>query len=99
MYLQKQGDRDAVSDEVRTYLTMVLFAAPVLIETATPRRFLEQSQRLGAELARALRTDVDEDGAVSAVQARVGTAADGVREAAQPLLQVLNAQQLAAADG
>ncbi len=98
-YLQKQGDRDAVSDEVRTYLTMVLFAAPVLIETATPRRFLEQSQRLGAELARALRTDVDEDGAVSAVQARVGTAADGVREAAQPLLQVLNAQQLAAADG
>ncbi len=98
-YLQKPGDRDAASDEVRTYLTMVLFAAPILIDIATPRRFLEQSQRLGAELARALRTDLDAEGAVSAAQARVVTAADGVRDAAQPLLQLLNAQQLAAADG
>jgi hypothetical protein len=78
---------------------MELFAAPILIDTAVPRRFLEQSQRLGAELARALRTDVDETGSVAAAEAKIDTAADSVRDAAQPLVQVLNAQQLAAADG
>ena len=98
-FLQKPDDRDAASDEVRTYLTMVLFAAPILIDTATPRRFLEQSQRLGAELARAFNTDLHDPGAVSAMRARIDTATDGVRDAAQPLIQVLNAQQLAAANG
>jgi hypothetical protein len=57
-YLQKPDDRDAASDEVRTYLTMVLFAAPILIDAAMPRRFLEQAQHLGAELARAFSTDL-----------------------------------------
>ena len=96
-FLQKPDDRDAASDEVRTYLTMVLFAAPILIDAAMPRRFLEQAQHLGAELARAFGTDLHDPKAVSAGQARIETAMDGVRGAAQPLVEVLNAQQLAAA--
>lgn len=96
-FLQKRDDRDAASDEVRTYLTMVLFAAPLLIDAPTPRRFLEQSQHLGAELARAFRTDVDDPGAVSAMQARIDAALGGARVAAQPLIDALNPQELAAA--
>jgi hypothetical protein len=96
-FLQEPNDRDAASDEVRTYLTMVLFAAPILIDAAMPRRFLEQAQHLGGELARAFSTDMEDPTAVSAMQARIDAAADGVRNAAEPLVQPLNAQQLAAA--
>jgi hypothetical protein len=98
-FLQKPDDRDAASDEARTYLTMVLFAAPILIDAAMPRRFLEQAQHLGAELARAFSIDPHDSSAVSAMRASIDTAADGVRKAAEPLVQVLNAQQLAAAGG
>jgi hypothetical protein len=99
VFLQKPDDRDAASDEVRTYLTMVLFAAPILIDAALSRRFLEQAQHLGAELARAFSTDLHDPNAVSATQARIDTAASGVRNAAEPLVQVLDAQQLEAASG
>jgi hypothetical protein len=96
-YLGKPDERDGASDEVRTYLTMVLFAAPILIDAALPRRFLEQAQHLGGELARALGTDLHDPGAVSAMRDRIDTAASGVRDAGDPLVRVLNAQQLAAA--
>ena len=95
-FLQAPDDRDAASDEVRTYLTMVLFAAPILIDAAIPRRFLEQAQHLGAELARAFSTNLHDPGALSAMRARIDSAADGVRTAAEPLVAVLNTQQLAA---
>ena len=45
--LGDSGDRDAAADEVRTYMTMVLIAAPILIDVRTPRAFLEKSQHLG----------------------------------------------------
>jgi hypothetical protein len=48
------GDRDAASDELRTYMMMLLVGAPVLIDAKAPRNFLEQAQSLGAEMARAL---------------------------------------------
>jgi hypothetical protein len=98
-FLQAPDDRDAAADELRTYLTMVLFAAPILIDAAIPRRFLEQAQHLGAELARGFNIDLHDPGAVSATRARIDAAGDGVRDAAKPLVRVLNAQQLAAAGG
>ena len=54
--LDGTGERDAASDEVRTYLTMLLTAAPVLIDAAVSRHFLERAQKLGGELARTLAT-------------------------------------------
>src|SRR5580700_11573597 len=48
------GDRGAASDGFRTYMMMLLIGAPVLIEDAVARRFLEQAQYLGGEMAAAL---------------------------------------------
>ncbi len=62
-----QGDRDAAVDEFRTYMMMLLVAAPVLIDAKVSRDFLEQAQVLGAELAKALAaTAKPADGAAKA---------------------------------
>jgi len=44
------GDRTAASDELRTYMIMLMIAAPILIESKTPRVFLEEAQTLGGML-------------------------------------------------
>ena len=91
------GERDAASEEVRTYLTMLLIAAPVLIEISVPRAFLEQAQQLGAVLASTLaavrKSRADELGSI----ARLDDAVEGLRAAATPLLQILTPAQRAAA--
>jgi hypothetical protein len=48
------GDREEASDETRTYMLMLLVGAPILIDAQVSRAFLEESQRLGGEMARAL---------------------------------------------
>jgi hypothetical protein len=96
-----QGDRDAAVDEFRTYMMMLLVAAPVLIDAKVSRDFLEQAQVLGAELAKALaETAKPADGAADAPARRAGTgkvstarlneAVQRLREASTPLLQVLD---------
>ena len=45
------SDRDAASDEVRTYMMMLLVGAPVLIDAQTSRNFLEQAQAVGGLMA------------------------------------------------
>ena len=100
-----QGDRDAAVDEFRTYMMMLLVAAPVLIDAKVSRDFLEQAQVLGAELAKALAetakpADGAADGAADAPARRAGTgkvstarlneAVQRLREASTPLLQVLD---------
>lgn len=52
--LAGSGDHEAAGDEFRTYMMMLLVAAPVLIDARTSRAFLEQAQTLGGELVRAL---------------------------------------------
>ena len=47
-------DRAAASDEVRTYMTMLLIAAPILVDAKVPRTFSEQAQKLGAQLVQTL---------------------------------------------
>jgi hypothetical protein len=51
------GDRATASDEIRTYLTMLLIAAPILIDAKTSRTFLEQAQQLGGQLVNILASD------------------------------------------
>jgi hypothetical protein len=93
------GDRDTASDELRTYMMMLLVGAPVLIDERVSRAFLEQAQVVAAEMAHAL--------GVTARSARPGTLADKrldnavqqLRTASTPLLQVLDSETQAAVRG
>ena len=69
-----QGDRDAAVDEFRTYMMMLLVAAPVLIDAKVSRDFLEQAQYLGAELARALAVTAKPADEVAEPAAKAGQA-------------------------
>jgi hypothetical protein len=90
--LDGSGDREAAGDELRTYLTMMLTGAPVLIDAPQTRGFLETSQHLAAELAGALvmtrAGDHPDD-----VDRRLDDAAKQVRVAVEPLLQALDLDQ------
>ena len=89
------GDQDAASDEFRTYMMMLLVAAPVLIDAKVSRTFLEQAQTLGGEMAHALAlTGGKPDPKDSAT--RLDGAVKRLRVACDPLLQVLDPQTLAA---
>ena len=49
MAVLQGGDRDSASDELRTYMTMLLISAPVLIDAALSRTFLEERLAVTAE--------------------------------------------------
>ncbi|HEY4829072.1 MAG TPA: hypothetical protein VIH85_20020 [Solirubrobacteraceae bacterium] len=78
-------DRDAASEQLRTYTMMLLTSAPLLIEADDPRAFLETAQRLAAQLFRVLRNDGD----ASASKRRLDESVTQMRAAAAPLLQAL----------
>jgi hypothetical protein len=54
--LAGSGDRDAAADAFRTYMIMLLVAAPLFIDAKVSRDFLEEAQRLGGEMGHALAT-------------------------------------------
>jgi hypothetical protein len=85
-------DRDAAGEELRTYTQMLLVSAPVLINAAVPRTFLESAQRVAGQLYRALRDDGKQPPPKTALEAGVKR----LRADAAPLLQALNRQQRAA---
>ncbi|MFZ0376824.1 MAG: hypothetical protein WAL38_03275 [Solirubrobacteraceae bacterium] len=85
-------DREAASDELRTYAQMLLVSAPLLIDAAVPRRFLESAQQLAAQLFRATRDTGGQPVAKKALDAGVTQ----LRADAAPLLQALNRQQVEA---
>jgi hypothetical protein len=90
--LDGSGERDAAGDELRTFMMMMLTGAPVLMDEPHTREFLETSQHLAAELARAL--GVTGSGAhPDDIDQRLNDAATQVRAAAQPLLQTLDLDQ------
>ena len=95
------GDRDSALDEVRTYMTILSISAPVLIDARVSRTFLEQGQRLAAELARGLATEVKVSRESSpASDSRLEESFESLRSASGPLLELLTAeQQSAAGDG
>ena len=86
------AERDGAADELRTFMTMMLISAPVLMDAPQTRQFLEASQRLAGELARALTATRSGDHPKE-VDRRLNDAADQVRTAVQPLLQTLNIDQ------
>jgi hypothetical protein len=95
--LDGSGHRDSASDEVRTYMIMLLVGAPVLIEGRVSRNLLEQAQHLGAEMTRVLLNLAKDHGAPAKPDARLNDAIAGLRIAAAPLLQQLNLDELIAA--
>jgi hypothetical protein len=92
------GQRDAAADELQTFMTMMLISAPVLIEAPQTREFLEASQHLAGEIARALTVTRAGDHPQDLDQ-RLNDAADQVRTAVEPLLTVLNLDQQSAVWG
>ncbi|MBV9091096.1 MAG: hypothetical protein JO044_14555 [Mycobacteriaceae bacterium] len=95
--LGDSGDRDAAADEVRTYMTMVLIAAPILIDARTPRAFLERAQHLGGELAQILGMPTGRSRRAAAPSTALDQALDKLRAAAAPLLALLSDEDRAAA--
>jgi hypothetical protein len=93
-----RSDRDAASDELRTYMMMLLVGAPILIEAKVSRTFLEQAQAVGALMAHMLGVMARSTGPVSP-DARLGDAMQRLRAASTPLLQVLDPQTQAAVRG
>jgi hypothetical protein len=91
------GDRDAASDEFRTYMIMLLVGAPVLIDAKVSRDFLEQAQALGGEMARALGLTVRAHEPFP--DARLENALQRLRAASAPLLQPLDPETRAAVRG
>jgi hypothetical protein len=84
------GDRDAASDEFRTYMIMLLVGAPVLIDAKVSRDFLEQAQALGGEMARVLGMTAQAPHHKAFPDARLEDALQRLRTASTPLLQALD---------
>jgi hypothetical protein len=95
--LDDRDQREPAADELRTYMTMLLISAPILIDTVPTRAFLESAQRLGGLLSIALQRADDGDH-VHDLDGNLKRAVDALSDAAQPLLKILNLAQLAAVD-
>jgi hypothetical protein len=93
------GDRASALDEVRTYMVMLLVSAPVLIDGAVSRAFLEQSQGLGGELARALTVTKSKDSPTEYSRSSLDKAVASLRTASLPLLRPLGSDERVAAMG
>jgi ABC-type phosphate transport system auxiliary subunit len=96
--LTDAGNREAAGDEFRTYMMMLLVAAPVLIDAKTSRAFLEQAQSLGGEMVRAL-ASVRSGGAGGYSPGRLDDAVRDLKAASSPLLQVLDPETRSAVRG
>ena len=94
------GERDAASDEFRTYMIMLLVGAPVLIDAQVSRAFLEQAQTLGGELAVALGlgATAKAPGSTADSDTRLKDGLKRLRAASTPLIQVLDPQTRAAVE-
>ncbi len=97
--LNGSGDREAASDEVRTYMIMLLVGAPVLIEAKVSRDFLEQAQHLGGEMTRMLLATPGAAVPGAAPADRLDDAVRRLRAASAPLLRLLNPEERIAAGG
>ncbi len=90
-----EEDREVASQELRTYLQMLLTSAPVLIDATASRTFLETAQRTAARMYHAQRATADAERQDRSAQ--VDDALQRLHQAAAPLLAPLNLEQRAAA--
>ena len=91
-------DRDTESDELRTYMMMLMVGAPVLIDARASRSFLEQAQTVAGLLARSLGVTARSSASAS-LDSRLDGAVQRMKDASTPLLSVLDAQTQAAVRG
>ncbi len=96
--LAGSGSHEAAGDEFRTYMMMLLVAAPVLIDARTSRAFLEQAQALGGELVRALAAARPGDHG-GYLPGRLDDAVRQLKNASAPLLQALDQETQRAVRG
>ncbi len=90
------GDRDAAAEEFRTYIMMLLAVAPVLIDAKLSRAFLEQAQRLGGVMARALNVIAGSAGQQDSVPGKLDAGLQALKSASTPLLANLDPAMRAA---
>ncbi|HEY1569126.1 MAG TPA: hypothetical protein VGF68_19015 [Solirubrobacteraceae bacterium] len=90
--LDGNGDTDAAGDALQSYGTMLLIAAPLLIDATVSRTFLEEAQRLAGELIRVLHAH-RKGTAGDAERTRLDEAIDRLRTVARPLMAILTPQQ------
>jgi len=90
------GDRDAAAEEFRTYIMMLLAVAPVLIDAKLSRAFLEQAQRLGGVMARALNVISGSTGQQDSVAGKLDASLQALKSASTPLLASLDPAMRAA---
>jgi hypothetical protein len=90
--LDGNGDAEAAGDDLRAYGTMLLIAAPMLIDASMSRAFLEEAQRLAGEVARALHA-TRRGNAGEQERTRLNAQVERMRQASRPLLDILSAAQ------
>lgn len=91
------GDPQAARDEQRTYMLMLLLAAPVLIESPDARRFLEDAQRLAGTTARILVPSLPTS-FLQVLPTDLDGAVQGLRTSAAPLLTALTISERTAVE-
>jgi hypothetical protein len=97
--LAGKGDRDSAGDEFRTYIMMLLAVAPILIDAKLSRNFLEQAQRMGGEMGRALTVITKAPGQEEPSVTRLNHGLQRLRDASAPLLQNLDPETRVAVSG
>jgi hypothetical protein len=90
--LSGSGDRATASEEIRTYMTMLLIAAPILIDAKPSRMFLERAQLLGAQLVNILAANAKSSETAAQSTAVVDQALQQLNGAAAPLRALLDVQ-------
>jgi hypothetical protein len=88
------GDRDTATDEVRTYIMMLLISGPLLIDARPSRAFLEAAQQLAGEFAHALAVTAKKSTVAEDVTERLDRAVQALRAASAPVLQILDLERL-----
>jgi len=92
--LEGSGERDTATDEVRTYMMMLLISGPLLIDARPSRAFLEAAQQLAGEFAHALAVTAKKSTAAEDVTERLDRAVQALRAASAPVLQILDLERL-----
>ena len=93
------GDYDSAVNESRSYSLMLMVAAPVLIDSPVARAFLDQAQRLAAEVAGVLTSSQHAGSGQKSNPHGLDDAIDHLRAAAAPLLDVLTSSERTVVEG
>jgi hypothetical protein len=91
------SDHTTASDELRTYMIMLMIGAPILIDSKSPRAFLEDAQTLGGMLVRVRDAESPSSMRSGPSDAQLEEALRQLKMTAAPLLARLTAAERTAA--